>query len=126
MAIAAGSIVALKTTSAALTGVGYQTAQPPVFGVAEGAAGGAVNWYNGQHVAAVAAGQLDEIVNANPTTLALLGTVVNVPGYSAAFNGVVIAAYNRSAAKEYVLVKLLSNGAYLELDATTVTVVPGL
>ena len=126
MAIAAGSIVALKTTSAALTGFGYLTAQPPVFGVAEGAAGGAVNWANGTHVAAVASGQLDEIVSPNPTTTALLGKVVNVVGYSAAFNGTVIGVYNRSGARECVLIKLLSNGALMELDATTVVPVPSV
>ncbi len=118
MAIAAGSIVALKVTSAALTGLGFQTAQPPVFGVAEGAAGGAVNWYNGTHVAAVASGQLDEIVDASPTTQDLLGTIVNREGYSASYNALVVAVYNRGAAVECVLVKTLQNGAFIEFDAT--------
>ncbi len=122
MAIGAGSIVALKVSSAAFAGLGFLTAQPPVFGVAEGAAGGAVNWSNGTHVAAVAAGQLDEIVDANTTTKGLIGKIVNVVGHSASYNGLVIGAYNRGAAVECVLVKTLQNGAYAEYDATTVVV----
>lgn len=122
MAIGAGSIVALKSTSAALTPLGFLTAQPPVFGVAEGAAGGAVNWFNGTHVAAVASGQLDEILNPDVTTQKLIGQVVTVVGYSSAYNSIVVGAYNRSSAQECVLVKTLANGAYLELDATTVSI----
>lgn len=125
MAIAAGSIVALKVTSAALTGLGFQTAQPPVFGVSEGAAGGAVNWYNGTHVAAVASGQLDEIIDANPTTQELIGRVVTVAGYSASYNSIVVAVYNRNGT-ECVLLKTLQNLTYIELDATTVVPVAGL
>ncbi len=125
MAIDAGSIVALKAASSALT-FGFLTAQPPVFGVAEGAAGGAVNWYNGLHTSAVASGQLDEIVDPNVTTQELIGEVVTIAGYSSAYNSVVVGAYNRNATTECVLLKLLSNGAYLEVDATLVTVVAGL
>lgn len=124
MAIAAGSIVALKVASAGLT-LGFQTAQPPVFGVSEGAAGGAVNWYNGTHVAAVASGQLDEILDPNTTTQDLIGQVVSVEGYSPAYNSIVVNAYNRGGT-ECVLLRTLQNGVYLELAATTVTIVAGL
>lgn len=124
MAIGAGSIVALKVASTGLT-LGFQTAQPPVFGVAEAAAGGAVNWYNGTHVTAVLSGQLDEILSPDVATQRLLGEVVSISGYAAAYNAVVVSAYNRSGSQECVLLKTLANGVYLEVDATTVTPMPG-
>lgn len=120
MAIGAGSIVALKVASTGLT-FGFQAAQPPVFGVAEGAAGGAVNWSNGLHTAAVAAGQLDELLDPNDTTQNLIGRTVAVTDYDATYNAIVVSAYNRSGSQECVLLKLLSNGAFLEVAATSVT-----
>lgn len=131
MAIAIGSRVALKALGASPMLIGQSTAQPVLFGTSETAGGGpyVVDWDNGeQHT--VPLGVLDEIFAANSTTLLLLGKVVNVnvaaqPGQSAAYAGVVVSAYNRGNAQECVLVKTLANGAYFELDATTVVVAAG-
>lgn len=125
MAIGAGSIVALKVASTGLT-IGFQTAQPPVFGVAQAAMPGAVDWYNGLQTTTVTAAVVDEILDPDPTTQALIGSVVTVTGYSASYNGIVVSAYNRNGTQECVLIKTLENGAFLELDATTVVVVASL
>jgi hypothetical protein len=125
MAIGAGSIVALKVASAGLT-IGFQTAQPPVFGVAQGAMPGAIDWYSGTQTTTVTAAVVDEILNPDPSTQALIGLVVTITGYSSSYNAIVVSAYNRNGTQECVLVKTLENGAFLELDATTVTVVASL
>jgi len=126
MAVAIGSRVALKTLGQGLA-IGQVTAQPPVFGVSQTASPGpcVIDWENGAQ-ATVPLAVLDELLGANPTTLGLIGQVVNVEGQSAAYNALVVDAYNRNGTQELVLVKTLNNGTYFELDATTVVPQPNL
>lgn len=126
MAIAVASRVALKVLGVDLT-LGQVTAQPPVFGVSETAGGGpyVVDWDNGVQNT-VPVGVLDELFEANDATKAFLGKVVTGPSYSSAYSGLVVSVYNRNATQECVLIKTLQSGVYIELDATTVVLVPGL
>lgn len=123
MAIAIGSRVALKTLGASPFSIGQVTAQPPVFGVSQTAGGGpyTIDWENGAQ-ASVTLGVLDELFIASAETRALIGQIVNVAGFSASYNAVVVDAYNRNGTQECVLVKTLQNGVFYEIDATTVVV----
>lgn len=122
MAIAIGSRVTLKALGVDLT-IGQVSAQPVLFGTSETAGGGpyVVDWDNGSQ-STVPVGVLDEIFAASPTTLALIGTVVNVNGQSASYNALVVDAYSRNGTQECVLVKTLQNDTFFELDASTVVV----
>lgn len=125
MAIAIGSRVALTILGADLS-LGQICAQPPVFGVSETAGAGpyVIDWENGNQ-ATVPLGVLDELFAADPTTLNFVGKVVAVPDESSAYNALVVAAYNRGAAQECLLVKTLTGGVYRELDPANAVVVPG-
>jgi len=126
MAIAIGSRVALKNLGSSPLVIGQVNAQPVLFGTSETAAPGpcVIDWDNGDQ-ATVPVAVLDEILVANNTTLDLVGKVVNVAGQASAYTALVVSAYNRNGSQQCVLVKTLQNGAYFELDATTVTAVPG-
>ncbi len=122
MAIAIGSRVALKALGVDLT-IGQVSAQPPVFGVSQTADPGpcVIDWETGTQ-ATVPVDVLDEILAASPTTLALMGNVVNVADYSAAYNALVVDAYNRGGGQECVVVRTLTSGVFYELDAASVVV----
>lgn len=85
MAIGISSIVAVKVSSTALA-FGNVSAQPPCFGVSETASTPfTVTWQsNGSRVASIPLTSLDEILNPSADTLALMGSVVAIGGYSAA------------------------------------------
>jgi len=120
MAIVIGSRVALKALGIDLT-IGQVSAQPVLFGTSETAAPGpcVVDWDNGQQQT-VALAVLDEIVAASPTTLDLVGVVVNIASQSASYDALVVDAYNRNGTQECVQVKTLQNGTFFELDAAVV------
>lgn len=127
MAIGVDSIVAVKVSSAQLA-LGNASAQPPAFGCNESASSPfTVTWSNnGNRVASIPSGSLDEITDPSDPGLALLGQVVNlVSGASPAFNGVVISAYARSGV-DVVLMKNLQTGAFIETLASNVTPQAGL
>lgn len=129
MAIGVDSIVAVKVSSAQLS-LGNASAQPPALGVSESASSPfTITWSNnGNRVAAIPSGSLDEITDPSDPGLALLGQVVNLlpaSSPSPAFNGVVISAYARSGV-DVVLMKNLQTGAFIETLAANVTPQVGL
>ena len=125
MAIGVGSIVAVKVSSAQLS-LGNASAQPPAFGCNESASVPfTITWANnGSRVTGIPGTSIDEITNPSDPTLALLGQVVNVPGSSPGFSGVVIGAYARSTV-DVVLFKCGFTGAFVETLAANVVPQPG-
>lgn len=129
MAIGISSIVAVKISSAALS-LGSISSQAPAFGVSETASTPfTITWGDGSRVASIPATSLDEIITASMPTLALVGSVVTKLNRDPAYSGIVVDAYARVATSpvasttQMVLVKTLSNGAFLEMDASTVIAV---
>lgn len=124
MAIAAGSVVALKVACTGLT-FGSVNPQPPLFGVSEGASPSTILWYDGSTATAVAGALVDEILDAGPTTLAFVGQVVTVSGYdSPSYASEVIGAYKRSGV-DCLLLKTLAGGAFIEILASNAVTVVG-
>jgi hypothetical protein len=124
MAIAVGSVVALKVACTGLT-FGSVNPQPPLFGVSEGASPSTIIWYNGNSTTAVAAALVDEILDAGPTTLEFVGQVVSVEGYSSpAYSALVLGAYKRSGV-DCLLLKTLSGECFIEIVASNAVVVVG-
>jgi hypothetical protein len=130
MAIGIGSIVAVKTSSVVVGSVlspGRASPQPPCFGVNESAGSPyTVTWSNsGNRIVGIPSTSVDEITDATTPTVALIGQVVSIAGYSAEYNGIVVAAYARTGV-DYVLLKSLSNGMFMEELASNVEAVAGL
>lgn len=128
MAIVDDSIVTMKVTSTDFTGLGDWSAQPPLNGIAYGVGEGStasVLWSNGLQATNLPLATLDEVVTAATPTQDLFGSTVTVAGASPSYEGIVVAAYSRSGAQECVLVKSVATGAFRELAADVVVVVPG-
>lgn len=124
MAITATSVVAVKISSGALA-AGAVSAQPPAFGIADGTAPWNVTWQgSGARTTAIPDASLDEITDPTTPTRALIGKLVSVAGYEAAYTSTVVGAYKRSGV-DYVLLKSITNGAYREVLASTTTTVDG-
>jgi len=110
-------------------GLDYMQPQPPRFGKVEDSTGIDILWEDGKFVQGYTAGTaFDVLHDVLTTTDDLIGKVVRVNlgsyGESPALDAVVISGYRREnngggtiGATRY-LVRLLSNGMYLEVDHT--------
>jgi len=109
--------------------------QPPLFGKVEDRGGIDVLWYSGLFAEGIArAASLDKIYNGDAANQQLIGKVVRVdPPQTAAeqpspaFDAVVLEVFKRQqggdgdASDDRVLIQLLSNNAYAEFPASSLT-----
>lgn len=128
MAIADNSLVTMKIVSSDFDVPGDWTAQPPINGIAYGGGeGGDFNilWSNGLTSTNVPATVLDEVTAPNIASQNFIGqTAVPFPGASPNFESAVIAVYGRGDT-DMALLKSIATGAFMEVPASQLVIVPG-